>query len=66
VRLIVNGKPTEVAGDVSIQKFLEGRGINTKFVAVARNGEIVKKSDYVSTILQEGDTLEVVRPVGGG
>lgn len=66
MRLIVNGKPTEVAGYMSIQQFLEGRSVNTKFVAVARNGEIVKKSDYVSTILQEGDTLEVVRPVGGG
>lgn len=34
--------------------------------AVARNGEFVPKSQYDQTTLTEGDTLDIVTPVGGG
>ncbi len=34
--------------------------------AVARNGEFVPKSQHATTILNDGDTLDIVTPVGGG
>ena len=34
--------------------------------AVAVNGEFVPKSQHASTILSNGDTLDIVTPVGGG
>lgn len=34
--------------------------------AVARNGEFVPKSQHATTALCEGDTLDIVTPVGGG
>lgn len=34
--------------------------------AVARNGEFVPKSLHASTTLCDGDTLDIVTPVGGG
>lgn len=35
-------------------------------MAVARNGDVLHKSEYPEVILQDGDTIEIVRMVGGG
>jgi thiamine biosynthesis protein ThiS len=37
-----------------------------KFVAVGYNGQVIKKDQFSQITLSEGDTLEIVRPVGGG
>lgn len=37
-----------------------------KKVAVERNGEIVPRSVHGSTLLADGDQLEIVVAVGGG
>ncbi|HEY6821927.1 MAG TPA: sulfur carrier protein ThiS [Burkholderiales bacterium] len=37
-----------------------------KKIAVERNGEIVPKSAHASTLLADGDRLEIVAAVGGG
>jgi sulfur carrier protein len=37
-----------------------------KKVAVERNGEIVPRGAHASTLLTEGDRLEIVVAVGGG
>jgi sulfur carrier protein len=37
-----------------------------KRVAVERNGEIVPKSAHHSTLVADGDRLEIVVAVGGG
>ena len=34
--------------------------------AVAVNGEFVPRTQYPQTQLQDGDTLDIVNPVGGG
>ena len=46
--------------------FLEGLGVNLNFIAVAYNGEVLDKDDFSGVTLNEGDVLEIVRPVGGG
>ena len=35
-------------------------------VAVELNGKIIPRSDFKSTILKDGDSLEIVHFVGGG
>lgn len=61
----VNGTPVESAGK-TILEYLKSADYDTKRIAVERNGEIVPKSDYGSTVLADGDTVEVVSFVGGG
>ncbi|MXZ03291.1 MAG: sulfur carrier protein ThiS, partial [Chloroflexi bacterium] len=34
--------------------------------AVAHNGDVVPRDNYAEAIINDGDTLEIVRPVGGG
>ncbi|MDD5901156.1 MAG: sulfur carrier protein ThiS [Lachnospiraceae bacterium] len=61
----INGTEYSVCGK-SLAEYLQSENYDEKRVAVERNGEIVPKAQYGETILQDGDTLEVVSFVGGG
>ena len=61
----INGKCLELAGS-TLQDYLASVGYDMARIAVERNGEIVPKAAYGETVLQEGDSLEVVSFVGGG
>ena len=62
--IIVNGKETENSKSLSV--LLENGGFRRDRIAVEINGEIIKKSDYDKTVLNDGDKIEVVSFVGGG
>lgn len=61
----VNGEMIDVAGK-TVSEYLTFTEYNPKRIAVERNGEIVFKSQYDTTVLEDGDVLEVVNFVGGG
>lgn len=64
ITLSVNGD-TFTTDLKSLADFLGTLNTGDQF-AVARNGEFVPKSQYTNTELAEGDTLDIVTPVGGG
>ena len=66
IAVTINGKPVQLEDSVSLERFLDERNVNTKFVAVAYNGNVLQKEDYSGIVLNEGDVLEIVQPVGGG
>jgi sulfur carrier protein len=66
IAMIVNGKPRELNASVDLATYLVSLGVNLQHVAVGYNGEVIKKERYPQVKLQEGDVLEIVRPVGGG
>ena len=61
----INGTELDAAGK-TVAEYLETSDYNRSRIAVERNGEIVPKSDYDSTLLNDGDVVEVVSFVGGG
>ena len=61
----INGTELDAAGK-TVAQYLETTDYNRSRIAVARNGEIVPKSEYDSTLLNDGDVVEVVSFVGGG
>lgn len=61
----INGETLPAAGK-TLAAYLEEAGYPLNRVAVERNGDIVPKAGYRETVLQDGDTVEVVRFVGGG
>lgn len=61
----VNGELLDLAGK-TLADYLATTNFDPTRIAVERNGEIVFKSQYKETILQEDDVLEVVSFVGGG
>jgi thiamine biosynthesis protein ThiS len=62
----VNGDERSLGAGTSIAGLLDALGVSTPRVAVERNRVIVPKAAYDSTLLEEGDELEVVEFVGGG
>lgn len=66
VSVQVNGKSMTVEADTTLTSFLEGRNLHPRLVVVERNREIVAKSAYDSTVLEEGDLVEIAHFVGGG
>ena len=67
MRLIINGKETMLDGSMSVIEYLDSIGFDEQVsIAVAINGEIISKDQYVETQLQDGDSMEVVRAIGGG
>ena len=61
----VNGTELDIAGK-TVAQYLTTTNYAPKRIAVERNGDIVFKSQYDATILQDGDSLEIVSFVGGG
>lgn len=61
----INGEELNMAGK-TIAEYLATTNIDPKRIAVERNGDIVPKAKYGETILQDGDSLEIVSFVGGG
>lgn len=64
--MIVNGKNVPPCGDVALADFLKAQGYRAELVAVERNGEIVPRAEFGSTVLTDSDILEIVSFVGGG
>ena len=61
----VNGEELDIAGK-TVAQYLSTTNYDPKRIAVERNGDIVFKSQYDATILQDGDSVEIVSFVGGG
>ena len=61
----VNGKELDLVGK-TVEEYLLTTDYDAKRIAVERNGEIVFKSQYSETVLNDGDSIEVVSFVGGG
>ena len=61
----INGTDMDMAGK-TVSEYLALADYNPKLVAVERNGDIVPKAQYDTTVFVKGDTIEVVSFVGGG
>ncbi len=61
----INSEEMSVAGK-TLAEYLATANYDLKRIAVERNGDIVPKAQYSETILQDGDSIEVVSCVGGG
>ncbi|MDI1326281.1 MAG: sulfur carrier protein ThiS [Brevundimonas sp.] len=65
MRIQVNGEVREVEAG-TILALVEELGLDVRKVAVERNLEIVPRSLHGTTVLAEGDRIELVQFVGGG
>lgn len=66
ITVIANGKPKELPGEMSVRRFLELGSVNSLVAVVELRGEIVHRQEYDTTIIHDGDRIEVVRMMGGG
>jgi|TARA_B110000263_G_scaffold189177_1_gene166831 sulfur carrier protein len=66
ISVFINGSETDLDGPMGLVAYLEAKDLGERKAAVAVNGVIVRRPEYDSITIQQGDRLEIVRPAGGG
>ena len=64
--VIVNGNQTVIAKGSGIDELIKSLDLNPERVAVELNRRIIRRVDWGSTTISEGDRVEIVHFVGGG
>jgi sulfur carrier protein len=66
MRIVVNGKDIICADCVTVRELLTELRLSAQAVLVERNAQILPRTNYETTVLEDGDSLELIRFVGGG
>ena len=64
--VVVNGDEREVAASAVVADLVAHLDLKPERVAVELNRRILKRQQWGSTLLSEGDKVEIVHFVGGG
>lgn len=68
MKVVVNGEPRNVSEDATVEdvvREVRGEGVHSG-VAVARNGEVIRRPAWKDEKLAAGDRIEVLAAVQGG
>ncbi len=66
IKIILNGEEKLINRDKNILLLLEDYKLSPMMVAVELNGNIIKKENFSSAQIKNGDKIEIVRMMGGG
>ena len=66
MEITLNGKKFNLETGSNIVNLIDKLDLNADKLAIERNLEIVPKSKFAMTIIEEGDKLEIVHFIGGG
>jgi sulfur carrier protein len=66
VTITLNGEPHRLDGPLTIARLLAALNIDPRRVAVELNLVVLKRAAFETTIVREGDEVEIVNFVGGG
>jgi thiamine biosynthesis protein ThiS len=64
--ITLNGEPYDVSGPLTVSELLVQLRVDPRRVAVELNLEVLKRGILETTVIREGDAVEVVNFVGGG
>lgn len=64
--LLLNGERREVTDGSSLAQLIANLGLAPERIAIELNQSVVRRSEWTTTELREGDRIEVVHFVGGG
>jgi len=66
MKMTVNGVSSDVAEGTTVAELVDARAQQQRWVAVAVDGDVVPRGAWTSTLLHDGDTVEILVPVAGG
>ena len=66
MQIVLNGNDHTLPSEMTLSQLVDELGIDRRLVAVAHNGEVVKRDTYEQITVRDGDQVEIVRMVGGG
>ena len=62
----VNGETRQWDRSLTVRDLLEALGVRPEGVVVERNLKIVPRERMAEEMIEDGDSLEIIRLVGGG
>lgn len=66
MKATINGQVRDLPEEMSVAALLELLGSPLSGVAVARNERVVRRAEYASDRVCEGDRIEIIQAVAGG
>ena len=66
MRVFVNGDEKNFGSDISLSDLIKQLDLPVARIAIELNREVVRRSDWDSTMLKDEDRIEIVHFVGGG
>ena len=66
MRVLVNGDQKEFGVGISLAELITQLDLPAPRIAIELNREVVRRSDWGSTMLKDDDRIEIVHFVGGG
>jgi sulfur carrier protein len=66
VKVVVNGRPTDVPEGTTVRALIESLGLGRGACAAEVNKDLVPRREHETRQLREGDAVEIVSLVGGG
>jgi sulfur carrier protein len=66
LRIRVNGELREVDDGLSLSGLVSILSLKPEQIAIELNKHVVRRAQWLNTLLSEGDQVEIVHFVGGG
>jgi sulfur carrier protein len=66
VKATINGEARELPDDLTVGALLEHLGAPRSGIAVARNDCVVRRVEYDTRAIEDGDRIEIIKAVAGG
>jgi len=66
IKISVNGEIKEIESGLNVKQLIEALNYKQKGFAVAINTTFVSIKSYEETIINDGDTIDILAPVQGG
>jgi thiamine biosynthesis protein ThiS len=66
VKIFVNGESKDFSGTATLAELIEQLDLPVARIAIELNRDVVRRSDWGSTMLKDEDRIEIVHFVGGG
>lgn len=66
MKIFVNGESRDFSGTPTLAELIEQLDLPVARIAIELNREVVRRSEWGSTMLKDEDRIEIVHFVGGG
>jgi len=66
IKVSINGEIKELEEGLNVSQMIESLNYKTKGFAVAVNTTFVSIKSYEATIINDGDSIDILAPVQGG
>ena len=66
MNIVLNGEINSLSDGATLATLIDSLGLGAQRFAIEINEEVVRRSEYQTRVLSDGDQVEVVQAIGGG